>query len=233
MTDNNEMGAPVAPQPATAAPAPAPASATIAPARRRAVFAGYTAQQLLLGAALLVALVWAMWITKAVTAEKPQHIVKADLSKIVGEYVQAQARSATPPEQVQAQMRTFMATLDGELQRRGAAGQVVLVGEAVLSKSVPDITAEVAKAVYAAGVKVPQAASPAQMGAMMRGQAPVAQVAPAAAPSPVELAQTPTDVPAGSPFGPMPSTDAGVPAPAPDMAAQGASVSTFGGPGGQ
>jgi len=228
MTDDNEMVVPAAPTAAAAAPS----LATIPPARR-AVFAGYTAQQLLLGAALLVALVWAMWITKAVTAEKPQHIVKADLSKIVGEYVQAQARSATPPEQVQTQIRAFMATLDGELQRRGAAGQVVLVGEAVLSKSVPDITAEVAKAVYAAGVKVPQAASPAQMGAMMRGQAPVAQVAPAAAPSPVELAQTPTNVPAGSPFGPVPSTDAGIAAPAPDMAAQGASVSTFGGPGGQ
>lgn len=230
MTDDNEMGAPIAPPAATVAPAPT--SGAIA-RTRRAVFAGYTAQQLLLGAALLVALVWAMWITKAVTAEKPQHIVKADLSKIVGEYVQAQARSATPPEQVQAQMRTFMATLDGELQRRGAAGQVVLVGEAVLSKSVPDITVDVAKAVYAAGVKVPQAASPAQMGAMIRGHAPVAQVAPAAAPSPVELAQAPTNVPAGSPFGPMPSTDAGAAAPAPDMSAQGASVSTFGGPGGQ
>jgi hypothetical protein len=230
MTDDNEMGAPVAPPTPAAVPAVAPAAITPA---RRAVFAGYTAQQLLLGAALLVALVWAMWITKAVTAEKPQRIVKADLSKIVGEYVQAQARSATPPEQVQTQMRAFMATLDGELQRRGAAGQVVLVGEAVLSKSVPDITAEVAKAVYAAGVKVPQAASPAQMGAMMRGQAPVAQIAPAAARSPVELAQAPTNVPAGSPFGPMPAADAGVAAPAPDTSAQGASVSTFGGPGGQ
>ena len=115
---------------------------------RRAVFAGYTMPQLLVGAALLLALIWAMWISKAVMAEKPQHIVKADLSRIVGEYVQAQVRSATPPEQVQAQMRTFMAALDTELQRRGAAGQVVLVGEAVLSKSVPDITGEVAKAVY-------------------------------------------------------------------------------------
>ncbi|KAK0357965.1 hypothetical protein LTR94_037263, partial [Friedmanniomyces endolithicus] len=55
--------------------------------------------QLLVGVALLLALIWAMWISKAVMAEKPQPIVKADLSRIVGEYVQAQARSATPPEQ--------------------------------------------------------------------------------------------------------------------------------------
>lgn len=202
-------------------------------ARRRAVFAGYTMPQLLIGAALLLALIWAMWISKAVMAEKPQHIVKADLSRIVGEYVQAQARSATPPEQVQAQMRIFMAALDTELQRRGAAGQVVLVGEAVLSKSVPDITADVAKAVYSAGVRVPQPASAAQMGSMMHGQAPTAAVVAPAAAAP-EVTQIPTAAPAPSPFSAIgPDTAQAAPAPAPDLSAAGASVSTFGGPGGQ
>ena len=199
-------------------------------AKPKAVFAGYTAQQLILGAVLLVALLWAVWITKAVTAEKPQHIVKADLSRIVGEYVQAQARSATPPDQVQAQRRSFMATLDAELQRRGAAGQVVLVGEAVLSKSVPDITADVAKAVYASGVKTPTPATPTQMGAMMQGQVPAnppVQIAP------VQTAQVAPVAAAPNPFAAMP-----VPAAAPDVASVdpstvGASVSSFGGPGGQ
>jgi conjugal transfer ATP-binding protein TraC len=153
--------------------------------------------------------------------------------RIVGEYVQAQARSATPPDQVQAQMRTFMAALDTELQRRGAAGQVVLVGEAVLSKSVPDITGEVAKAVYSTGVRVPQPASPAQMGAMMRGQAPTAPVAAPVAVAP-EVTQIPTGAPAPSPFGAVGmDTAQAVPAPAPDLSAAGASVSTFGGPSGQ
>lgn len=212
---------------------PSPVRAAGRGAKRRAVFAGYTMPQLLVGAAVLLALVWAMWISKAVMAEKPQHIVKADLSRIVGEYVQAQARSATPPEQVQAQMRTFMAALDTELQRRGAAGQVVLVGEAVLSKSVPDITADVAKAVYSAGVRVPQAASPAQMGAMMRGQVPTAPVAaPAAATAVPDVVQMPADAPAPSPFAAMPQDTAQAPQ-MPEVSAAGASVATFGGPGGQ
>jgi hypothetical protein len=212
----------------TATPEPASAPFPALP-RRKTVFAGYTASQLLVGAAILIALIWAMWVTKAVTAEKPQHIVKADLSRIVGDYVQAQARSATPPDQVQAQMRTFMASLDTELQRRGAAGQVVLVGEAVLSKSVPDITVDVAKAVYASGVKAPHAASPAQMGAMMRGQVPTAPVI-----APVETAQA-APQPQPMPFGPGPQAGA-VPQAAPldpAAAAAGASVSTFGGPNGQ
>lgn len=210
----------------TAEPAmTAPAAITV---RRKTVFAGYTAAQLLIAAALVLALVWAMWVTKLVMAEKPQHIVKADLSRIVGEYVQAQARSATPPDQVQAQMRTFMASLDTELQRRGAAGQVVLVGEAVLSKSVPDITADVARAVYASGVKAPMPATPAQMGSMMQGQGPAA---PAIAP--VEMAQVAPVPAAPNPFAAVPAPATAQDVAPVDPSVAGAMVSSFGGPGGQ
>lgn len=210
---------------------PVPATAPVAiPKSPRAIFAGYTAGQLLVGAIGLAALVWAMWVTRAMLTETPpQRIVKADLSRIVGDYVQAQARSASPPEQVQAQMRTFMASLDSELQRRGADGQIVLVGEAVLSKSVPDITAEVARAVYASGIKTPVPATPSQMGAMMQGQVPTV---PTAVP-PVSAAQATNPAPANNPFGPMPSPAPAQDAVAPETAAPGASVSTFGGPGGQ
>ena len=208
-------------------PVVAPVTAPVAVAARpKAVFAGYTAGQLFIGAAILFALVWAMWVTRTVTADKPQHIVKADLSRIVGDYVQAQARSATPPDQVQAQMRAFMASLDTELQRRGADGQVILVGEAVLSKSVPDITADVAKAVYASGLKAPVPATPTQMGAMMQGQVPTA---PAIAP--VVTAQVASAAPAANPFAGMPVPAAAQDVAAVDPAAGGASVSTFGGPG--
>ena len=51
-----------------------------------------------------------------------------------------------------AQTRAFMGALDAELLRRGREGTTVLVAEAVLSKNVPDITADVRRAVYA---KVP------------------------------------------------------------------------------
>lgn len=210
---------------ATAEPAPAQTfSATPAPAAAgaksgKAVFAGYTASQLLLGLAVIALLVWAMWVSRAITMP-PQRIVKANLSGIVGDYVQAQARSANPPQEVETQMRAFMASLDSELQRRSAAGEVILVGEAVLSKGVEDITPQVMKAVYASGVKRPEPASAEQM-VRSAGQGPIPQVPvppPASAPAP-----------AGA-FGPMP--DAGVAAPAPigEPAPAGANVSSFGGP---
>ncbi|WP_242121311.1 TrbI F-type domain-containing protein [Sphingomonas lacusdianchii] len=222
MTDMTEA---LRAEPAVAG-APADAAKPVAKVRRT-VFAGYTAGQLVLFAAMIALVVWGMWVTRALTSEPPQRIVKADLSRIVGDYVQAQARSATPPDQVQAQMRQFMASLDNELQRRGAKGQVVLVGEAVLSKSVTDITPEVVSAVYASGVKRPQPASQEQMSQMMRAvPAAAAQQAVPVVPMPT-AAQAPVEQGA---FGPAPVAPADPAFAAPGMA--GASVSSFGGPDG-
>ena len=140
----------MAEQPELDLPAPAPPPP---PRRRRTVFAGFTRLQMLVGVIALAALVWGMWVTKALVTPKQEHIVSARLSSLVGEYVPAQARSASPPEQVEAEMRKFMASLDTELQRRSAGGEIVLVGEAVLTKNVPDITDKLKEA--GAGYAVP------------------------------------------------------------------------------
>src|SRR3546814_9674696 len=108
---------------------------------------------------VLGVLVWGIVVTKILVTPKHESIVTARLSTMVGEYVQAQARSASPPAQVEAEMRKFMASLDDELQRRGSSGQIVLVGEAVLTKNVPDITDKLKDAVYASGVARPKQAS--------------------------------------------------------------------------
>jgi len=109
--------------------------------------------------ALVAAGLWGAWVTKNVlgAGDRPA-IAKVQLSGIVGEYVQAQARSATPPEQVTTETRAFMGEVQKNLERRGASGQIVLVGEAVLAGNVPDITAEVRREVYT-HVKMPQPAA--------------------------------------------------------------------------
>lgn len=214
---------------------PEPAAQTKRKAARRRGFAGLSRLQMLIGVLLLIAVVWAMWVTKALLTPKAEPIVSARLSSIVGDYVQAQARSATPPAQVEAEMRQFMATLDGELQHRGAKGQIVLVGEAVLTRNVPDITESLKKAIYAAGVARPYEASTVER--QMMQQPAMAQTAV-------------TDAPQGGAAGPqggstaMPQMMSGpmsIPTPESQMrearfqprAQQpAASVSTFGGPGG-
>src|SRR3546814_2449569 len=89
-----------------------------------------------------------MWVTRELVKPRQDRIVAARLSSIVGDYVQAQARSASPSAQVEAEMRKFMESLDSELAHRAKMGEVVLVGEAVLTKNVPDITDTLRDAVY-------------------------------------------------------------------------------------
>lgn len=104
---------------------------------------------------------WGAWVTKEVLngADVPP-IAKVQLQSMVGEYVQMQARSTTPPDQVTAETKAFMTEIQNNLVQRGKRGQIVLVAEAVVSDNIPDITSELRKEVFSK-VKMPQ---PAQMG---------------------------------------------------------------------
>lgn len=215
---------------------PAPPAAPPAPVRtRRTFFAGFSRMQMLGGLVLLAAVVWGMWVTKLLVTPKQDHIVSARLSSIVGEYVQAQARSTSPPAQVEAEMRTFMASLDKELQRRSASGQIVLVGEAVLTKNVPDITDSLKNAVYASGVARPRQASAEEL-ERLSAQAQALSAAPPQL-DPRMSGQMQGQVPGASvPIDPMMAAQ-GMAAPmhqqsVPQYAPPAAQVSTFGGPDG-
>lgn len=119
--------------------------------------------------ALVCAGLWGAWVTRElVSKDQLAPMARIQLSSVVGEYVQAQARSATPPDQVTAETKAFMAEVEGNLKARGQKGQIILVGEAVLAGDVPDITAEVRKQVFAK-VRMPQPVPAANvMGAMQQ-----------------------------------------------------------------
>lgn len=125
-------------------------------------------------AALVFIGLWGAWVTRELVAKPAAApMARIQLSAMVGEYVQAQARSATPPEQVTAETKAFMAEIEKNLRARGAQGQIVLVGEAVLAGNVPDITADVRRQVFSK-VRMPQPAPQAAssvMGAMQQAMA--------------------------------------------------------------
>ena len=132
-------------------------------------------------------------------------------------------------------MRTFMSSLEQEIQRRSANGQVVLVGEAVLTENVPDITDSLKKAVYASGVHQPRPASAQEIQQLQQQLAPAAAV-------PQAYAVPPSMAGAGATIDPMSAapTNAGGQQPmqmpsAMQAASSGvpaATTSTFGGPNG-
>ena len=209
-------------------PAPMPRAMT---AVRKAGFGGFSRQQILMGVLVLALIIWAMWVTRALTTPKEEHIVSARLSALVGDYVEAQRFSGSPPERVQAEMRAFMASLDKELQRRSASGQVVLVGEAVLTKNVPDITDNLKKAVFAAGVPIPKRASVEELQRLQALSS--AQAGVAVGQSQPALPQGAIDpMGAASALPLQPQVQTGVPSQQAIPIGPSASVATFGGPDG-
>ena len=121
-----------------------PASPSRAEAKPPKIFAGLTRSQILVGALLLFASIWAMWTTREVLHLRAHKVVSVRLSEIVNQFAIAEARSGDDPDKVTARTRAFMQALDKALKARAADGTVVLVGEAVVASSGEDITAAVA-----------------------------------------------------------------------------------------
>ena len=121
-----------------------PALPSRAEAKPPKVFAGLTRSQILVGALLLMASIWAMWTTREVLHLRAHKVVSVRLGEIVNQFAIAEARSGDDPDKVTARTRAFMAALDKALKARAVDGTVVLVGEAIVATSGEDITAAVA-----------------------------------------------------------------------------------------
>ena len=181
---------------AVPAPVPTAPAAVALAARKPARFAGLTYSQLTLMAVALAAGIWGMWATAKIFALEDRRVVSVRLAAIVNDFVTAEARSGTPPDQLTTRTRAFMTALDSVLKKRAADGQVVLVGEAVVAASVPDVTMEVV-ADLAQLVKMrPPAAMPPAM---------AATVMPQAAPAPSQMPSSAPEPASNLPFGPEPA----------------------------
>jgi hypothetical protein len=111
--------------------------------RRRSDFAGFSWLQLAAGCALILSLFWGAWLTREVARLKTTRIVAVSLSAIVNDFVMTEARSGNTEAQATLDTRHFMAAVQAVLKAHAARGEMIIVGEAVVSSSVPDITADI------------------------------------------------------------------------------------------
>lgn len=125
------------------------------------------------------AVIWGAWVTKAI-ADPPEspEFVQLQLQGIIGEYLQAQARSGKDESQSARETAQFMAVLDREVAELGNSGKVVLVHEAIIGGDVPDVTASIKQRVYGE-VSLPTVGAPpanvsAEMQSFLQEQAPQA-----------------------------------------------------------
>ena len=129
----------------TAASAPAPRSRNTA----RLAKAKIGRVEILIVAAAIALIAWGAWVTKTLTAEPPkQEFVQLQLQGIIGEYLQAQARSGSDETTAARETAVFMQKLDQTVAGLSAGGKVVLVHEAVIGGDIPDITEAVRRELY-------------------------------------------------------------------------------------
>lgn len=112
------------------------------PTRHRAV-AGWPLTAVLGTLALIALGCWMIWATRTLVEVRSRRIVSVSLSGMIRDFVSAEARAGRPSEDAAVRSRTYLAAVDRAVTELGRNGDVVIVSEATLGRSVPDRTPEV------------------------------------------------------------------------------------------
>ena len=114
----------------------------------------------LLGVVLLMAAgIWGAWLTREVLQLQERRVVSVSLQALVGNYVSGAAREGLSETEIEERTRRYLAAVETAMAGLSDGRTTVLVSEAVLGRSVPDVTpaveAAVARAMKDAGPTVP------------------------------------------------------------------------------
>lgn len=96
-----------------------------------------------IGTALLAAVGWGAWMTNKMVSLERREIVTVQLAQVMGDFVEAEARAGRPPEETQARVAAYLKAVEASVAALGKSGRTVLVAEAVVAGSVPDLTEQV------------------------------------------------------------------------------------------
>lgn len=99
------------------------------------------------------------WAVRTLVVLSHREIVTVRLAQVMGEFVEAEAKSGTTPEASRAHIAAYLAAVETAVQAMGHDGRTVLVAEAVVAGSARDATGELKREVAKA------LAQPAQPGA--------------------------------------------------------------------
>ena len=110
------------------------------------------------GVGMIGQVLWGVWATdKLLTVEK-REVVTVQLSRIMGDFIEAEARAGRPPEETRLRVQAYLKAVEASVQRLGREGRTVLVAEAVVAGSTPDLTQSVRADVMRRMGAIPDAA---------------------------------------------------------------------------
>ena len=98
----------------------------------------------LTGIALLLSMVgstlWGLWATDKLLALEKREVVTVQLSGIMGDFVEAEARAGRTPEETRQRVQAYLKAVEASVGQLSREGRTVLVAEAVVAGSTPDLT---------------------------------------------------------------------------------------------
>ena len=96
-----------------------------------------------LGVGMIGQVLWGVWTTDKVLTLGKREVVTVQLSRIMGDFIEAEARSGRPPEETRLRVQAYLKAVEASVQKLGREGRTVLVAEAVVAGSTPDLTQSV------------------------------------------------------------------------------------------
>ena len=97
----------------------------------------------LVGAGMIATSLWGVWATQQLIAIEKREVVTVQLSRIMGDFVEAEARGGRPPEETRQRIEAYLKAVEASVEKLGKDGRTVLVAEAVVAGSTPDLTNQV------------------------------------------------------------------------------------------
>ena len=116
---------------------------------RQRQFSGFAVRDLAVVVAILLLTLWASWATRELLALRQARIVSVSLATLVRDFVASEARVVSTPEAAAAHTSAYLAAVNDAMHALTDDGATVLVSDAVVGNSVPDLTPQVAAAVKA------------------------------------------------------------------------------------
>ncbi len=83
---------------------------------------------------------WGVWATEKLLALEKREVVTVQLSRIMGDFIEAEARAGRPPDETRQRVQAYLRAVETSVGQLGRDGRTVLVAEAVVAGSTPDLT---------------------------------------------------------------------------------------------
>lgn len=104
---------------------------------------GLNPTAMVLAASMIGSTLWGVWATDRLLTLEKREVVTVQLSRIMGEFIEAEARAGRPPEETRMRVELYLKAVEASVAALGRDGRTVLVAEAVVSGSAPDLTESV------------------------------------------------------------------------------------------